>query len=193
MGDSWVVRRTSQKAVMMDRCISAPADSLSVTGCMTARVPLLVCASAKGSIRPDVTAIKPSPAFNSLNGSKLGNNQPDRVTLTSAWAGEGPARTMFGSPGAHIVHTPSSNQLIESNTRSFEGPRSGQMAGDEMLACVDRFRHQLRLVFRANRLRQWAARSEAATGGRLDRIGNVTAQYDDLPATARNRFRNRRQ
>ena len=72
-------------------------------------------------------------------------------------------------------------------------PGSGQMAGDEMLSCADRFRHQLRLLFRADRLRQWAARSEAATGGRLDRIGNVPAQYDDLPAAARNWFRNRRQ
>lgn len=103
----------------MDRCISAPADSLSVTGCMTASVPLLVCASAKGSIRPDVTAIKPSSAFNSLNGSKLGNNQPDCVTLTSVW----PARVQSERCLDLPVPTPSSNQLIESNTRSSERAR----------------------------------------------------------------------
>jgi len=64
------------------------------------------------------------------------------------------------------------------------------MAGDEMFPCAVRFRRQLRLSFRADRLRQWTARSEAATGERLDRIGNVPAQ-DDLPAAARYRFRNR--
>lgn len=101
MGGSWVVRRTSQKAVMMDRCISAPADSLSGSGCMTARVLFLARAIAggrgghnalreansersaarqrQGPIRPDVTAIKLSPAFKNLNASKLGRAFARRI------------------------------------------------------------------------------------------------------------------
>ncbi len=95
MGGSWVVRRTSQKAVMMDRCISAPADSLSVSGCMTARVLFPVrawraaaeatmrslCAIARrrqGPIRPDVIAIKLSAAFSNLNASKLSERRAPR-------------------------------------------------------------------------------------------------------------------
>jgi hypothetical protein len=101
MGGSWVVRRTSQKAVMMDRCISAPADSLSVSGCMTARVLFLVrawraaaeatmrsrCAIARrrqGPIRPDVIAIKLSAAFGNLNASKLFERRGLAVTGLSA-------------------------------------------------------------------------------------------------------------
>src|SRR5262245_47983512 len=101
MGGSPVVRRTSQKAVMIDRCISVPADALSGTGCMITRRPFVVRATPgggelcapRGSIRPETTTIKRLPASDHLNVSKLAGTRALFGNLFSP----GPAR----NPGLH--------------------------------------------------------------------------------------------